>query len=122
MFPKNMGYRGWVKDTRMCQFGQKEQVIKTNMYYLSKNEALLAARKILVTDKKIFQFVWEFLETNYDNFVDVFPNIFEFKDFDSRIEEGKEPEYEFLDELVDLEHFDEFLKVYPFLSYGIEKI
>lgn len=117
-----MGYRGWVKDTRICKFGQKEQITKTNMYYLTKDEAMEAARKILIIDKKIFLFVWEFLETDYDSFKDVFPNIFKFKDFESKVEQGEDPGFEFLDELVKLENFDDFLKVHPFLSYGIEKI
>ncbi len=119
--PKIMGYRGWVKDKRVCQFGQKEQKTTTNMYYLTKKEAMEAARKILVTDKKIFQFVWEFLETNYSIFGDVFPEISDIKDFEIRVEKD-EPEFQLLNELVELDNFDKFLEVYPFLSYGVEKI
>jgi hypothetical protein len=115
-----MGYRGWVKDTRMCQFGKERQVTKTNMYYLTEQEARTAARKILVTDKKIFQFVWDYLDNNYDTFKTVFPQIFHFKDFEEKFDE--EYDYVFLDELVELEDFDEFTEIYSYLSYGIEKI
>lgn len=116
-----MGYRGWVRDSRVCQFGQKEQVTKTNMYYLTREEAKQAARKILVADKKIFQFVWEFLENNYSSFGDVFPAIAGFPNFSSKCED-ENLDLEFLDQLVELDDFDKFLEVYSFLSYGIEKI
>lgn len=116
-----MGYRGWVKDTRICQFGQGEQKTTTNMYYLTKQEARQAARKILVTDKKIFQFVWEYLETDYSSFGKVFPEIIKIEDFFSRCEE-ENLDSEFLDELVELDNFDKFLEIYSFLSYGVDKI
>ena len=118
-----MGYRGWIKDSRMCSFGQKEQITKTNMYYETKNEARIAARKILV-GYNIFYFVWDFLDNNgFDQFKKVFPEIYGFKDFLSRYNNSEDSlDNIFIEDLARLRNFDKFVDIHPYLSYGTIEI
>mgnify|MGYP003628314179 CR=1 FL=1 len=113
-----MPYIGWVKDTRLQSFGQKAYYTSSNFVFETKKEAQDAARRILINDKQIFEFVWNFMDGNdYEEFEKVFPEIYAFRDFRERFPECEQGD-EFEDELVDLSIFNKFVKLYPFLEYG----
>jgi len=116
-----MSLVGWVKDTRMTYFGEPVQKTKSNFYYDTYKEALYASRKLLINDKKIFDFVWEYMNINdYSDYKKIFPSICSFRDFENRATDN-DPNEEFEDELVSLENFDDFVEIHPFLSYGVSE-
>ena len=125
----------WSEDLTALNFNRKcwwkrgpilseiEPLKKTIGYFHTEKDARIAAKKYLVIEKDIFGFVWKYyIDYGPVEFYKIFPYIYEFPDFEKRFRNAKEPNLEFMFDLINISYFYDFVNFNGNVSIHIEEL